>query len=168
MASSKKYTLEEVKQISKPDLIKIINKGSEYIKNHQVTKDAFKKYKADLNEIDYIPIMFEDLDVSAKTDHGMILLNYELLCDGQFEKDYSYLAHELVHYLQQTCRPDGTMPFDGEYLDNPDEQEGFQAQVNFIQDEYGESEASKYVDHLLEHHEISNNKKDKLYNKLMP
>lgn len=163
-----KYTLEEVKNISKKDLKSIIDKGREYIKQSDVVIEAFKKYNADLEEINYIPIIFSDLDVSAKTDHGMILLNYRLLCDGNFVKDYSYLAHELIHYLQQTCREEGTFAFDGHYLDNPDEQEGFKAQINYIDDEYGESEAKKYIDHLFDHHDIKGNKKDKLYNKLKP
>lgn len=161
-----KYSLEEVKKIPKIELKKIIDKGREYIKKSKVVKDAFDEYKANLDEIDHIPIIFTDLDVSAKTDHGIILLNYELLCDGNFEKDYSYLAHEMVHYLQQTCRENGTESFDGHYLDNPDEQEGFKAQIQYIDDEYGESEADKYLEHLMNYHEVDGNHKEKLEDKL--
>ena len=135
------YDKNEVKNISKKDLISIINRGRNFVKNHSVVKNKFKEYNVDLNEIDFVPIIFADIDVSAKTEKGIIYLNFELLRDGNFEKDYSYLAHELVHYLQQTAREGGTESYD-DYLKNPDEQEGFNTQVKFIEKEYAKVERS--------------------------
>jgi len=160
-----KYSLEEVKNIKKEELLKIIEKGRKFVKKHPVVIEKFKEYKTDLEEIDYVPIIFSDLDVSAKTEHGIILLNYELLCDGDFERDYSYLAHELTHYLQQTVRKSGTKPHD-DYLKNPDEQEGFNVQVNFIKEELGEEAAEKYVEHLLKHHEVEEKDKNEIRKEL--
>lgn len=159
------YTKEEVKSIKKEELLKIIEKGRQFVKKHPVVIKKFKEYKTDINEIDYVPIIFDDLDVSAKTEHGIILLNYELLCDGNFVTDYGYLAHELVHYLQQTVKPNGTEPED-DYLKNPDEQEGFNTQIKFIEHEYGEDEANQYVEHLLDHHDVNDADKDKIKKEL--
>lgn len=160
-----KYDLEKVKKISKEELKKIIDKGRDFVKNHKTIKDKFKEYNVDLSEIDTVPIIFKDIDVSAKTEQGIIYLNYELLCDGNFEKDYSYLAHELVHYLQQTATEGGTDPHE-DYLKNPDEQEGFNIQIKFIEKEYGKNEANKYIEHLLDHHEVDGKDRNSIKSKL--
>ena len=159
------YSKEEVKKIKKEELLKIIEKGRAFVKNHPVVIEKFKEYKTNINEIEYVPIIFADLDVSAKTEHGIILLNYDLLCDGSFQTDYSYLAHELTHYLQQTVREGGTNPED-DYLKNPDEQEGFNVQVKFIKDEFGEEAGEKYVDHLIKHHDVSDKDKNEIRKEL--
>ncbi|MEK6881013.1 MAG: hypothetical protein AABY22_15450, partial [Nanoarchaeota archaeon] len=119
--------------------------------------------------IDYIPTMFGDLDVSAKTDHGIVILNYKLLCEGNFYENYSYLIHEYCHWFQQCYGTEPTQGSDdGEYLDNPHEKEGFQNQIEFISDEFGENEAEEYVDDLLSYHEVTNKKeKDKRKDELM-
>lgn len=44
----------------------------------------FKEYDVDIEEIDYIPMKFGILDVSAKTDHGVIIYSWKLLTDGDF------------------------------------------------------------------------------------
>jgi hypothetical protein len=120
----------------------------------------FKEYGADINEIDFIPMKFDDIDVSAKTDHGVIIYNYELLTDGDFFKDFSYGVHEITHYLQQTCGKKPTQSSDdGNYLDNPFEEEGFKNQIEYISKEFGEGEAEKYVEHLLDHHDVEDKSK---------
>lgn len=153
--TDKKLDIEDVKQFSYPFLQRLLKKLREYLKEDEIVQRMFKEYGADINEIDYIPMKFDDIDVSAKTDHGVIIYNYELLTDGDFFKDFSYGVHEITHYLQQTC---GTKPTkssdDGNYLDNPFEEEGFKNQIEYISKEFGENEAEKYVEHLLDHHEV--------------
>lgn len=161
-----KYTIEQVKKISKKDLKSIIDDARSFVKHHPIVKEKFKEYDVSIDEIDTVPIIFKDIKVSATTEQGIIYLSYDLLCDGNFEKDYSYLAHELVHYLQQTATDNGTDPHD-EYLKNPDEQEGFNTQVRFIEEEYGEEEAEKYVEHLLDYHEVDSKDKNKIKEKLI-
>lgn len=159
---SQKIPIEVVKQLPYKTLIRFINNAKKSLKNDNIMINIFKEYGIDINEIDFIPTSFKNLDVSAKTDHGIVYLNYKLLCDGDFLKDYSYLVHEYSHWLQQTT---GTKPTqssdDGNYLENPFEQEGFQNQIHYISDHFGDDEAEKYVDHLLEHHEIDNKKEKK-------
>lgn len=152
---AEKWDLEQVKKLPHHFLTRLLNKLREYLKNDEVVQKMFKEYGADINEIDFIPMKFDEIDVSAKTDHGIIIYNYDLLTDGDFFKDFSYGVHEITHYLQQTCGKEATQSSDdGSYLDNPYEQEGFQNQIEYISKEFGDNEAKKYVDHLLDHHEV--------------
>lgn len=140
-------------------LNRMLKKLREYLKKDEVVIKMFKEYDVDIEEIDYIPMKFGNLDVSAKTDHGIIIYSWRLLTDGDFFKDFSYGVHEMTHWLQQTTGTKPTQSSDeGSYLDNPFEQEGFQNQVEFIANRDGEEEAEVYVDDLLEHHEIESEK----------
>lgn len=165
MTSEKdKFSISDVKKIPHKTLNRLLDRMRKYLKEDSVVKEMFEEYGVDINEIDYVPMMFGDLDVSAKTNHGIIIFNYKLLTDGDFFKDFSYGVHELSHYLQQTSGDKPTQSSDdGKYLDNPFEQEGFQNQISYISKHFGDDEAEKYVDHLLDHHDIDDgNEKDKL------
>ncbi len=152
---AEKWDIEDVKKLPYRSLERFIEKLREYLKKNEVVQKMFKEFDADINEIDFIPMKFGDIDVSAKTDHGVITYNYKLLTDGDFFKDFSYGVHEITHYLQQTCGKKPTQSADeGSYLDNPFEQEGFQYQIEYIAKEFGGSEANKYVEHLLDHHDV--------------
>lgn len=150
-----KIPLSIVKKMPYSALNRMIKKMREFLKKDGVVQEMFKEYGVDIEEIDLIPMRFGKLDVSAKTDHGVIIFNYKLLTDGDFFKDFSYGVHEMTHWLQQTTGDKPTQSSDdGSYLDNPFEQEGFQNQVEYISNMFGEDEAEEYVDDLLEHHEI--------------
>lgn len=159
-----KIPLSKVKKLPYQSLNRMIKKMREYLKKNEVVQKMFKEYGVDIEEIDYIPMMFGNLDVSAKTDHGVIIYNYRLLTDGDFFKDFSYGVHEMTHWLQQTTGTKATKSSDdGSYLQNPYEQEGFTNQVQYIADQFGKGEAKEYVNDLLEHHEVSDKKeKDEL------
>lgn len=163
-SKEEKIPLSQVKKLPYKSLNRMIKKMREYLKKNEVVQAMFKEYGVEIEEIDYIPMMFGNLDVSAKTNHGIIIYNYRLLTDGDFFKDFSYGVHECLHYLQQTTGNKATQSSDdGNYLDNKYEQEAFTKQVAYIADQFGEPEAEKYVDELLEHHEIDDkNDKDKL------
>lgn len=153
--------LHEIKDIPKKRLRKMLAKAIDKIREDETVINMFKDYKVDLEELDLIPIAFGDLDVSAKTDHGIIYLNYQLLDDG-FADDVHYLVHEITHYLQQTT---GSQPTQGStddtYLDNENEQEGFQNQTEYISREDGEEAAEEYVEQVLDHHDVTDNKERK-------
>lgn len=154
-----KIPLSQVKKLPYKSLNRMIKKMREYLKQNEIVQQMFKDYDVDISELDYIPMMFGSLDVSAKTDHGVIIYNYKLLTDGDFFKDFSYGVHEMTHWLQQTTGNKATKSSDeGSYLDNPYEQEGFQNQVQYIADQFGPGEAEKYVDDLLDHHEVESKK----------
>lgn len=159
--------LEEVKKIPPKVLLRLINRAKEALKSDETMKEVCSKYNINIDFIDDIPIRFADLDVSAKTDHGVVLLNYKLLCDGDFLKDKHYILHETIHVLQQTLKDKPTQSAnDGDYLHNPFEQEGFQYQVKYLDDQYGPQESDRYVKQVLDHHDKGGKERKELEEKL--
>ncbi len=164
----KNIPIEKLKQIPPALLLKMINKAKEHIKKSDVMQRICEEYGQPIEVIDLIPTYFKELDVSAKTDHGVIYLNFKLLEDADFFKDYSYLIHEYSHFFQQCFRDEATQSSDdGSYLDNEFEQEGFQNQIEYIAKEHGEQEADDYVENLLDHHEIEDEERDEKKEVLM-
>lgn len=154
-----KIPLSQVKKLPYKTLNRMLKKMREHLKKDETVQKMFKDYGVDLSEIDLIPMKFGKLDVSAKTDHGVLIFNWKLLCDGDFLEDYSYGVHEITHWLQQTTGNKPTQSADdGSYLDNPFEQEGFQNQVEYIANNEGKEEAEEYVEDLLEHHDVEDKK----------
>ena len=157
-----------IKRLPNEKLTKLLDNMRDFLKKDKHVIEMFKEYEVPIEEIDFVPMKFEDIDVSAKTSKGVIIFSYALLEDADFIKDYSYGVHELVHYLQQTT---GTKPTKGSdddsYLDNKNEQEGFQHQIRYIDKMFGEEEAENYTDDLLEYHNKSEEEKKKLKDKLM-
>ena len=154
--------LEKVKQFSPQMLLRLINKAKEYLKKDLTWKRICEENGVDVNFIDLIPMCFGDLEVSARTEKGIITLNYKLLCDGDFYKDLGYICHECTHYYDQCFGDKPTQGSDnGDYLSNPHEEKAFKNQVEFMANEYGKDEAEHYVDHLLKHHEITDKKEKK-------
>jgi hypothetical protein len=166
--TDKVFSLKEVKQIPPAMLLRMINKAKAFLKQDEVMQRVCDDHGVDVDIIDYIPTMFSDLDVSAKTDKGVVYLNFKLLCDGDFFKDYGYLTHEYTHFLQQAFGDGPTRSSsDDDYLDNPAEEEAFSNQVEFLANEFGKDEAEEYVDHLLEHHELEGKKREEKKELLM-
>lgn len=167
--SKKKFTLKQIKSMSPNSLLKLINKAKNFLKKDKTWKDVCKEYDQDPDIIDLIPTTFGVLPVSAKTDHGTVIINYKLLLDGDFFKDYSYLIHEYTHWFQQCFGEKPTTGSNkGSYLDNKYEQEGFQNQLKYIADHFGDQEADNYVENLFEHHDIKNkSKQDELESVLL-
>lgn len=169
MAKDKeKIPLNEIKRMPYKTLNRLILKAKNKLLNDQVWQNICKEYDEDPNIIDLIPTMFGNLDVSAKTDHGIVILNYRLLCDGDFTKDISYMIHEYSHWLQQTKGDKPTKGSDdGNYLKNPFEQEAFSNQVEYIAKDQGKEEAEQYVEDLLEYHDVNDKDYEDLEDVLM-
>ncbi len=164
-----KKTLKEIKSTKPSVLLKLISRAKNFLKKDKIWKKICKEYNEDPEIIDLIPTTFADLDVSANTNHGVVYINYKLLQDGEFFRDYSYLIHEYTHWFQQCYGDRPTMASEeGRYLYNPHEQEGFQNQLEYISHHFGEDKAESYVDHLLEYHDVKGKKKqDKLESVLL-
>lgn len=157
-----KFTIEQVKNIPNSVLLKLINRAKKILKTDKTFKDMCEEYDLDTDIIDLIPMRFEDLDVSARTSKGVISFNYKLLCDGDFLKDVHYIIHESQHYLQQVYGDKPTKPKkDEHYLDNDAEIEAFQNQVKFLDDQFGDHTADKYVEKVLDHHDFEGKRRDK-------
>ena len=166
-----KISITDIKKINPSELLKLINKAKLFLESNEVWIDICKDHEVSPNIINIIPMTFGKIDVSAKTYKGVIILNYKLLQDGDFFEDYSYIIHESTHWLQQIFNDKPTEgSSDGDYLDNPYEVEGFQNQVEYISDQFGDLAADEYVDELLDYHEIEGkefeDKKDELSSKI--
>jgi len=142
--------------------LQVINKIKQKIKQHPVIIDLFKEHDVDIDYLDYIPMGFADLPVSARTEHGIIWFNNSLLDDG-FADDDHYMVHEITHVLQQCFGEGPTIGSNSseEYLNNEFEQEGFQAQTEYMSDMYGEEHAENYVEKVLDHHNVNDKKERK-------
>lgn len=166
-----KYSIEQVKKLSPKFLLKIIQKAKNFLKKDETFIKMCKEYNVSTEIIEYIPMYFDDLEVSATTQHGIVYFNYKLLCDGDFSKDFMYAIHESGHVLQQYFNDKATKGAnDGDYLDNPYEIESFQNQLEFMNNHLGEKETEKYVDNLLDYHGLDeedvNDKKEELMEKV--
>lgn len=159
-----KISLKEVKKLPISTLIRFINKAKKSLKSDETWQRMCKENDVDVDIIDLIPTKFGKLDVSAKTDHGVVILNYQLLCEGDFGSNYGYLIHEYTHWLQQCFGKTATQGADdGNYLHNKHEQEGFANQVEHIANNQGEEKAEEYVENLLEYHDVKDKQeKDEL------
>ena len=72
-------------------LIKFVKKAKE----DETMNECFDDYGVDINEIDFYPMCFADLDVSARTMHGIIYFNSKLLEDPDpVKKILEYGIHE--------------------------------------------------------------------------
>lgn len=135
----------------------LIIKLKESLKGSPIVKAMFDEFKIPLEKLDDVEIVFSDMDVSAKTRNKKIYINNKFLKEKEFIDHIHYIVHELCHYLQQES---GELRHynnlnSKDYLDKGTEIEAFQYQVQFMKDQYGESKARKYVDELIDFHELS-------------
>jgi hypothetical protein len=155
-------------------LIPIIDKIKKRVFDSAVFKGICNEYGIREEEIPLIPICFAKIPVSARTDHGVIYINIDLI-DNDIKKSVDdnahYLVHEVTHYFQQTT---GSKPTpastEDDYLDNKTEQEGFQNQIEYISDTQGEDVAEEYADQVLDHHtntDADDKKREKRRKKLL-
>lgn len=154
-------------KLSHKKTLPIIDSVKKKIKKSKAYKKICKDIGADEDIIYLVPMAFADLDVSARTDKGCIYFNWELLHNGDFEKSDHYMIHEFKHFAQQ-CHGDGPTEgsSDGDYLDNEFEQEGFQAQTEYIGETRGPEVADSYINKVMDHHSVPeverSDRKDKL------
>lgn len=135
--------------------LQIIQAAKDALKTDPTFLQLCKDFKVSPNFIDLVPVRFGKIDVSAKTDKGIITLNEKLLEENPV-KLTSYLCHEATHSLQQTQGIHPTMGADdGPYLDNPFEEEAFQIQLSFLDDHQGPRKTNQYLNQLLDHHQIT-------------
>lgn len=138
---------------SPAELLSKIEEAKIALKEDSTYKEMCKEFKADPDIINLIPVRFGEIDTSAKTIKGIIILNKKLLKDDNFRNNFHYLLHEISHYLQSLSHPTKGAT-DGEYLDNEDEIEAFTYQIEYMDEQFGDEEVDKYMEHLLNHHDI--------------
>lgn len=143
--------------MDKKQELELLNSVKEKIKKNDVVINMFKKHNVNLDYIEYVPLAFADIPVSGRTDHGIIYFNYKLL-EKPDQLDH-YSVHEILHWIQQCFSSKATQGAnDGDYLDNKFEQEGFRAQTEYLSETRGDGVAEKYIDKVLDHHEVDSKK----------
>jgi len=164
LSSRYKYAFK----LSSRDHDSMIRAMKDKVKKDPAVREKFEEYGIPIDEIDNIHVEFQKLPVSAKTKNMKIYLNVAMLDDDSDVDDPSmYLAHEVVHYLQQKSgNTEGHNAVD-EYLDKPTEEEAFQVQVEYKERNEGESAAEKYVEDLLSHHDYEGKDREEKKKELM-
>lgn len=133
----------------------MINKLKEEIKKEDEYIDKCEEYGKDINFIDSVPISFDDeLDVSAKTVNGEVFLNGKLFDDNNWDNKMRYMIHEIIHVMQQDAGQVNGKTDKNHYLDDKNEQEAFQAQISYMSEHDTPEEIQKYLEQLLDHHNI--------------
>lgn len=154
------------KKISKRDESEFIEKIKDELRQNPIVQKKFKKYKIPIKRLDDVDISFVDISVSAKTKDKKIYINNKFF--GDLEESCAYLVHELVHYLQQITDSLDAKEMDKDYLDNKHETEAFKSQVEYKADEEGAGEAKRYVNQVLDHHDVKGKERKKQKRKLLP
>lgn len=147
-------TLKSGSAANKPE--KTIRELLNLLREHPQVRNLFARFNVPISRLDEIPLKFKKMDVSAKAKDGVIYLNERLAEDGDFVEDAHYILHELTHILQQISGKvdDYGDTGDLDYLDLPAEIEAFREQISFIRDYKGQKDAEKYLDDLLDFHEL--------------
>ena len=130
------------------------------LKKQEPYIEKCKEYGEDIDYIDSIKIYFSPLDVSAKTVNGVIILNESLIENGKWEDIMRYITHEFVHCLQQQFGLVNGKVDKDKYLDDKNEQEAFQAQIEYMEDHESPEEVQQYLEQLLDHHNIKGPKRE--------
>ncbi len=153
--------------ISTKSQLKLINRIKSLLHKDDTFQQMCEEYDLSTSIIDNIPIMFAPLDVSARTQSGVMTLNKKLL-DGKIGDIAMYIIHEARHYLDQCYGDTATTGSDyGDYLENPFEHSAFQTQIQFIDDQFGSQEANDYTEQLLDHHDKAGKERKELKEELM-
>lgn len=139
--------------INNKNLLSKIQSAKDLLKKDPTFISMCKDFKVKPNIVDLIPMRFGPIDVSAKTVKGIIILNNKLLQNDNFTNNLHYLIHEINHFLTMQNRPTQSAN-QGTYLDNKDEIDAFKYQIEHIDDIFGSNQAEKYINHLLDHHEV--------------
>ena len=156
------------KTVSKREKDEIIKRLKEKMKKNKIVKKKFKEYGIPISKIDDIDMSFADMDVSAKTKDKRIFFNSRFLDNGgDFEEEH-YCPHELVHYLQQATDSLDRREMDKDYLDNKHEQEAFKSQIEYKKEEDGPREAKRYVNQVLDHHDVKGKERKEKKKRLLP
>lgn len=138
---------------------RLIKKLKDDLKRQEPFIEKCKEYDRDPDFIDSVKIFFDDLDVSAKTVNGVIILNNDLLGSGKWEDIMRYIIHESIHVMQQEAgKVHGKVNKD-KYLDDENEQEAFQAQIEYMDDHEPPEKIQQYLEQLLDHHDIKGPKR---------
>ena len=142
------------------DEIAILSKIRTALCSDKIAKKICKEKGVGEWFLEGVPIKFDKIKQSAKTVDSNIILNRSLI-KKPFEIMMRYVIHELTHSIQhvQASRKK-TKKKDEAYLDKDTEIEAFKYQVEFDEENRGRRNAEKYVEDLLDYHDIKGKDRD--------
>ena len=129
------------------------------ILNDPIAKDIASELGDDSEDfLKCVSISFDDLDVSAKTLNGNIILNQKLM-EKPSPVMMRYVIHELTHAVQHIMNNGSkSNKSNDDYLEKDSEVEAFQRQVEYHASSVSKKDAEKYIDDLLEYHDTPKKK----------
>jgi len=139
------------------------DKLKEELKNEEFVRSIFDVYGLPIDTLDDIHMSFDDdLDVSAKTKGDKMYFNTQLLEeDSTFKEHKHYLIHELIHCLDViTHNIDHEENEKEDYLENQNELDAFQVQILYKLVNDGPKEVIRYVEQVLDHHDVKDYEKE--------
>ena len=157
--NKRSYTIREA--------FKNLSKIRSEILNDPIAKDIASDLKEDSEKfLKSVSISFDELEVSAKTQNGNIILNQKLM-DKPFQVMMRYVIHELTHAVQHILNDGSKGNDDDSYLEKDSEVEAFQRQIEYQADNSSIKETKKYVDKLIDYHETPKRKEESIKKDLL-
>jgi hypothetical protein len=149
--TKKSFTLREI--------FKALSEIRAALLNDEIAMDICSEAGEDESILEAVPIYFEEMDVTAKTVSGKIMLNPALI-DEPFIIMMRYVIHELVHVMQHLDGKKRDKDDDGNYLDKETEEAAFKRQIEFDMEHRTEKDVGEYIDGLLEYHDFPEKKRE--------
>ena len=135
------------------DKIIALSEVRSHLINDNIAKDICRESGFDEDFLLGVPLSFGDLDVSAKTVNGSIILSDNLL-EKSFDILMRYVIHELVHATQHASDISKSKDDDvKDYLDKDTEIEAFQRQIEY-DSKKNPDDVEDYVEELIEYHNV--------------
>lgn len=135
------------------------------VKKDDSVIEKFKEYDVPIDKLDDVHIEFADLDVSAKTKDKKIYINRGLI--GKLDDLTHYVAHEIIHWLQQYVGDTAGHNATNDYLHKSTEQDAYKVQLEFKKDHESPKEADRYLEDLLDYHGKKGKERKELKEELM-
>lgn len=140
--------------------VEILAKLRSFLANSSLAKEICREKNLSETFLQGVPISFDDMKESAKTVNSNIYLNRKL-ADKPLDMIKRYLIHELTHAVQHVVEPGVSAKMKKkEYLDKDTEVEAFQNQIEFQKSREGKEATEKYVENLLDFHDIKGKKRE--------
>ena len=147
------------------ETLSTLSKVRAYLLSSDLAREICIEHNKDISLLMGIPIdLSSEIDVSAKTEDGRIILNAALL-DGEFEILMRYVIHELVHVMQHI--DGGSKDKKKDYLNRDSELDAFKYQIEFDSENRSEKDVMEYVEGLLDFHDIPEDERDDKEEELM-
>jgi hypothetical protein len=141
------------KSLTLREIFKALSEIRAALLNDEIAMDICSEAGEDESILEAVPIYFEEMDVTAKTVSGKIMLNPALIGEP-FIIMMRYVIHELVHVMQHLDGKNRGEDDSGNYLDKETEEAAFKRQIEFDVEHRPKKDVDEYIGGLLEYHDF--------------